>query len=291
MMAAADPAQFESERLDQSAKLGKSDIPEVARRQSLPEPALARACHTANPAAIAGNRGSSEVARVSGKVDAVRVPKEIYFASRVMQSPRPDIHIVGHWTYPKGTKKTVYVFASHCDSVELTLEGKSIGKNNHPADGYVYAFPDITWSAGTLKATGYRDGNPVCTHELTTVGEAKAIKLTPIVGPGGLKADGQDVALFDVEVVDAQGRRCPTDESRIDFTVTGPALWRGGYNSGIVDSTNNLFLNTECGINRVAIRSTLTPGAIALTATRKSLTPATAELSSATVALEKDSPG
>jgi len=238
-----------------------------------------------------GRQDSSEVCRVSGKVDAVRVPKEIYFASRVMQSPRPDIHIVGHWTYPKGTKKTVYVFASHCDSVELTLEGKSIGKNNHPADGYVYAFPDITWSAGTLKATGYRDGNPVCTHELTTVGEAKAIKLTPIVGPGGLKADGQDVALFDVEVVDAQGRRCPTDESRIDFTVTGPALWRGGYNSGIVDSTNNLFLNTECGINRVAIRSTLTPGAIALTATRKSLTPATAELSSATVALEKDSPG
>jgi beta-galactosidase len=38
--------------------------------------------------------------RVSGKVDAVRLPKEIYFAHRVMQNEQPDIHILGHWTYP-----------------------------------------------------------------------------------------------------------------------------------------------------------------------------------------------
>ena len=34
-----------------------------------------------------GRQQSSEVARVSGKVDAVRLPKEIYFAHRVMQNP------------------------------------------------------------------------------------------------------------------------------------------------------------------------------------------------------------
>ena len=38
--------------------------------------------------------------RVSGKVDAVRLPKEIYFVERVMQNEKPDIHIIGHWTYP-----------------------------------------------------------------------------------------------------------------------------------------------------------------------------------------------
>ena len=47
-----------------------------------------------------GRQDSSEVCRVSGKVDAVRLPKEIYFAHRVMQSETPDIHILGHWTYP-----------------------------------------------------------------------------------------------------------------------------------------------------------------------------------------------
>jgi beta-galactosidase len=46
----------------------------------------------------------------------------------------------------------------------------------------------------------------------------------------------------------------------------------------VVDSTNNLYLNTECGINRVAIRSTLTPGKITLGASRQGLESATVEV-------------
>jgi beta-galactosidase len=174
----------------------------------------------------------------------------------------------------------VYVI-SNCDSVELNLNGKSLGKVNHPTNGYVFAFPDIAWSPGTLKAAGLVHGKTVTEYALTTAGPAVALKLTPIVGPGGLKADGADVALFDVEAVDAQGRRCPTDEARVDFAMTGPGIWRGGYNSGIIESTNNTYLNTECGINRVAIRSTLTPGKITLTAIRGGLKSATVEIESA----------
>jgi len=86
-----------------------------------------------------------------------------------------------------------------------------------------------------------------------------------------LQADGQDVAFFDVEVVDANGQRCPTDDARVDFTCSGPGIWRGGYNSGKTDSTNNLFLNTELGINRVFVRSTLTAGTIIVAASRSAL--------------------
>jgi beta-galactosidase len=82
--------------------------------------------------------------------------------------------------------------------------------------------------------------------------------------------------MFDVEVVDAKGMRCPTDDARIDFTCTGPATWRGGYNSGKVNSTNNLWLNTELGINRVAVRATRTAGAVTVTAKRDGLKPAQA---------------
>ena len=96
-----------------------------------------------------GRQDSSEVCRVSGKVDSVRLPKEMYFVQRVMQSASADIHIVGHWTYPEGTKKTVYVAANHCDSVALTLNGKVIGTSSTPQDDFVYAFPDVTFAAGT----------------------------------------------------------------------------------------------------------------------------------------------
>ena len=106
-----------------------------------------------------GRQDSSEVCRVSGKVDAVRLPKEIYYAHRVMQNNKPDLHILGHWSYPleqpaspeepavpgrpaapgrppmpdlpaipaqpaHQTAKTIYVVAN-TESVELFLNGKS----------------------------------------------------------------------------------------------------------------------------------------------------------------------
>jgi beta-galactosidase len=233
-----------------------------------------------------GRQDSSEVARVSGKVDAVRLPKEAYYAYRVMQNPRPDLHIVGHWTYPAGTKKTIYVIANHCEAVELSMNGRPLGRADQPTNGYVFAFPDVIWELGTIKATGYDgQGKIVCTDALTTAGPAKRVKLTVTTGPGGVRADGADVALFDVEVCGADGQRCPTDQARIDFTIDGPGVWRGGYNSGKVGSTNNLYVDTECGINRVAIRSTLAPGVSTLTASRPGLASATVHVNSVPIEL------
>jgi len=248
-----------------------------------------------------GRQDSSEVCRVSGKVDSVRLPKEAYYVYRVMQNPDPDIHIIGHWTYPTNTVKTIYVAANHCDSVELFVNGKSLGTTNQSCDfvdtfsgankdlgntGYIYAFPAVHFEPGVIKTTGTADGKVVAQDEIQTAGLAKTLKLTAHTGPNGLHADASDVALFDVEVVDAQGRRCPTDEARVDFKLDGPAVWRGGYNSGVTNSINNLYLDTECGINRVAIRSTLQPGVITLTATRNGLEPATVTIQSQPVQIK-----
>ena len=227
-----------------------------------------------------GRQDSSEVARVSGKVDAVRLPKQAYYVYRVMQNPAPDLHIIGHWNYPAKTVKTIYVAANHCDSVELFVNGESLGKSRTPTNGCIFAFPTIKFAAGQISAVGMAKGKVVAEDEIETAGAAKQIRLTPHVSPAGLTADGSDVAFFDVEIVDAQGRRCPTDAARVDFKLTGPAIWRGGYNSGKTNSVNNLWLDTECGINRVAIRSTQTPGKITLTATRAGLEPATIKLES-----------
>jgi beta-galactosidase len=220
---------------------------------------------------------------VSGKVDAVRLPKEIYYAFRVAGNTKPDIHIVGHWNYPAGTKKTMYVLANTA-SVGLSVNGAAEIKSSTPADHYTFSFPNITWATGSIKAVGYdASGAQVCSHEVKTAGPATAIKLTPTVGPNGLQADGADVAMFDVEVVDASGNRRPDDEARIDFAMTGPGTWRGGVNECMVNSTNNTYLNTECGINRVFIRSQTTAGAITLNATRTGLAAGTATVTSKAV--------
>ncbi|MGA2232456.1 MAG: DUF4982 domain-containing protein [Tepidisphaeraceae bacterium] len=233
-----------------------------------------------------GRQDSSEVCRVSGKVDAMRLPKEIYFAERVMQNEKPDIHIIGHWTYPANTTKTMYVIANNVDSVEFFVNGVSHGKVTQPDSGYIYAFPKIKFEPGTIKAVGYKDGQIVAEHDLKTAGDPAAIKLTLHTSPDGLHADGEDAALIDFEVVDANGERCPTDDARVDFTCDGPAIWRGGYNSGKINSTNNLYLNTECGINRVAVRSTENPGTITVTASRPGLQSATVTIESQAVPIK-----
>jgi beta-galactosidase len=230
-----------------------------------------------------GRQFGSEVARVSGKMDAVRLPKEIYFARRVMQNDQPDIHIIGHWTYPARTAKTVYVI-SNCQAVELFVNGVSRGTAK-PESGYIFAFPDVRFEPGTIKAVGYNRGESAAEDSIKTAGRAARIKLTVHTGPNGLQADGSDVALIDFEVVDSAGIRCPTDEARVDFSVRGPAIWRGGYNSGIINSTNNLYLSTECGINRVAVKSTMSPGTISVTASRAGLIGGSVEIVSDPVAI------
>jgi beta-galactosidase len=89
------------------------------------------------------------------------------------------------------------------------------------------------------------------------------------------------VAYFDVEVVDDKGRVCPLDYSRIDFEVTGPAEFLGGYNSGVKDLKHDKsYVYAECGTSRVFIRSTREPGQITVTAKREGMKPVTETVSS-----------
>jgi len=235
-----------------------------------------------------GGRDAAEVDRAGGEVDAVRLPKEAYYVLRAMFDARdPQVHIIGHWTYPAGTKKTVYV-ACNRKSVELFVNGKSLGFGKPIADGpYMFAFKDVAWEPGEIKAVAYSDNKVVSQHALHTAGPAVALRLTPIVNPnGGLRADGSDILLLNVEAVDAKGERCPTFQQRVDFETRGEGIWRGGYNSGKTNSINHPYLDLECGINRVAVRATRMAGKITVKAMCNGLRYATVTVRSAPIKTE-----
>lgn len=241
-----------------------------------------------------GGRVSSEVARAGGEVDGVRLPKEAYYVCRTIFRDDPQVHIIGHWTYPEGTTKTVYV-TSNADDVELFVNGRSLG-HGAVSDRYLFTFADVGWEAGEIKAVASvaekaGENSPakvavVATQSKHTVGPAVALRMTPITAPGGLRADGSDIALMDVEAVDAKGERCPTFQARVDFEIQGPGVWRGGYNSGKIKSTNNTWLDLEAGINRVAVRATRTPGAITVRVKGEGLKPASIAIHSTLVKVE-----
>ncbi|HWA25018.1 MAG TPA: DUF4982 domain-containing protein [Lacunisphaera sp.] len=236
-----------------------------------------------------GGRVAVEVARASGEVDGVRLPKEAYYVCRTMFRSDPQVHIIGHWTYPAGTKKTVYV-VSNCPEVELLLNGRSLGFGQK-SDHFLFTFPDLAWEPGELRAVASFPGKTAATDSLRTAGAPATLRLTTITGPGGLRADGSDVALIDVEALDASGLRCPTFQQRVDFDCTGPAVWRGGYNSGKLDSINHPYLDLEAGVNRVAVRATRQAGPITVVARSPGLAPGSVTFESrAIVAMDGGSP-
>jgi beta-galactosidase len=236
------------------------------------------------------HRGAENYRR-SGEVDALRITKENYFAHQVMWDgwvdiEKPRIHIVGHWNYTPAVTKDVYVISS-ADKVELLVNGKSLGFGEQ-SNRFLYTFKNVSWQAGTIAATGYdAQGKKIGTAEKSTAGEAYAVKLTPIVSPAGFKANGHDLALVEVEVTDAKGKRCPTALNLIHFRLEGAAEWRGGMAQGPDNYILSKDLPVECGVNRVLIRSTTQAGKIVLTAKADGLRPATLTLNTLPVMVKQ----
>lgn len=227
--------------------------------------------------------------RRSGDTDPMRIPKDSYFAHQVMwdgwvDTENPRLHIVGHWNYEPGVVKPVYV-VSNTDSVALFLNGKIMGQAQRDYH-FLFTFDKIAFTPGVLEAVGYNDGKEVARMQLRTAGKPAKLKLSAIQHPKGWKADGADLVLLQVEVVDAEGNRCPLANDLIHFTVEGPAEWRGGIAQGPDNYILSEKLPVECGVNRALLRSSVTAGKVVVRAEAEGLASASLELVSSPVEVQ-----
>jgi hypothetical protein len=219
-------------------------------------------------------RGNENYRR-SGEVDAMRIPKDGFYAHQVMwdgwvdvESPR--IHVIGHWNYADSVVKDVFVISS-AEAVKLFINGELAGEGEQQYR-FLYTFKNIKWHAGTIRAVGYnKDGTQVCETEKKTAGVPVSVRLKSIVSPTGMKADGADLALVEVEVVDQQGMRCPTALNLVNFSLEGEGVWKGGIAQGPDNYIMSTSLPVECGVNRILIRSTNRAGTIVVTAKSEGL--------------------
>lgn len=219
--------------------------------------------------------------RRSGDTDPMRIPKDSYFAHQVMwdgwvDTENPRLHIVGHWNYEPGVVKPVYV-VSNTDSVALFLNGKPMGQAQRDYH-FLFTFDKIAFTPGVLEAVGYNDGKEAARMQLRTAGKPAKLNLAAIQHPKGWKADGADLVLLQVEVVDAEGNRCPLANDLIYFTVEGPAEWRGGIAQGPDNYILSEKLPVECGVNRALLRSSVTAGKVVVRAEAEGLASASLEL-------------
>ena len=284
------------------------------------------------------HRGESNY-RTSGVVDAMRLPKDAFFAHQVMwdgwvEPEEARMYIIGHWNRGKAPLSSpegntivhntneapsgavggapVYV-VSTADSVELFVNGKSQGMGRRSFQ-WLFTWDSIRFEPGRLEAVPYyrsksieapsgtvRGGSVI----LETVGDPYALKLTAIENPEGTKADGADMVLVQVEVVDSEGRRCPLDDRMLHFQLWGEGQWVGGIGQrenalfsapvsgkgdGLLDAADvmnhsdnyvgHLSLPVACGVNRVLLRTTTTAGEIGLSVQAEGVKPAYLTLTS-----------
>ena len=130
------------------------------------------------------HRGAENYRR-SGEVDAMRIPKDGFFAHQVMWDgwvdvDQPRAHLLGHWNYAAGTVKTVTVLSS-AHRVLLMLNGKPLGAAE-ASEPFVFRFDGVAFAPGELRAVGLdKTGRKVCEDMRVTAGAPAALKLLSLI--------------------------------------------------------------------------------------------------------------
>jgi hypothetical protein len=155
-----------------------------------------------------------------GCMDLCGFPKMAFYLHQAQWVKyKPILTLVPHWNWPGQEGKPIKVMAlANCDSVELSLNGKSLGEN--PVDKYEMVFWDVPYAPGKLEAVGKQDGKVVSHFTVETTGEPVALRLVP--DRTTLAGDGRDAMPVTVEALDAAGRPVPTANLLVNFAISGP---------------------------------------------------------------------
>ena len=154
-----------------------------------------------------------------GILDYCGFPKDEAYYLKAWWTDEPVLHILPHWNLDghEGDSIDVWVY-SNCDEVQLTVNGKNLGRQAMPKNGH------LSWRAvyrpGSVRAVGYKDGKRVMTETVETTGAPARIVLSadrPVI-----QADGRDVAVCRVELQDKKKRFVPTACDELTFSVSGP---------------------------------------------------------------------
>ena len=157
-----------------------------------------------------------------GIVDTCGFPKDIYFMYQSMWDSRPMIHILPHWTHESGNID-VWLY-SNCASVELFLNGTSLGKKtlSHRGTKNQYAYT-VAYAAGTIVANGYDSSGKLVAQDVQyTAGTPAKLALSSDKTAVSIASD--DLVYITCDVLDKNGTLCPNADNSVTFTVVGGTI-------------------------------------------------------------------
>jgi beta-galactosidase len=225
--------------------------------------------------------GWPAVSSAFGIMDTCGFEKDAFYLHKAWWTAEPFVHVLPHWNWDAGREVRVMTYAN-CDEVELFLNGEPLGRKAiDPIDMAMWRMP---YRPGQLRAVGYRDGRVVAEKIVETTGPAVALGLEvhPSAPADVIPADGACALPITVFALDAQGRRVPTADDHVTFTLDGPAKILGVGNGDPtchepdMASSRSLFR----GLAQVIVQTSTTPGEIMVIATAPNRAPAALTLTS-----------
>jgi beta-galactosidase len=200
-----------------------------------------------------------------GIVDMCGFPKDNFYYYKAWWGSEPVLHLFPHWNWEQREGEPISVWVhSNLDSVELFLNGKSYGSQR------VLPLTHLEWSVkyepGVLEARGTKDGKVVLVEKRETTGAPESIRLTP--DRSEINADGEDVVVLRIEVLDKEGRPVPTADNMISFKVSGEGALIGVGNGdpNCQESDKAPRRSLFNGLAQLIVQASKTPGRITIEA-------------------------
>lgn len=219
-----------------------------------------------------------------GVIDLCGFPKDTFYYYQAWWTEKPVLHLFPHWNWPglEGQEIAVWVH-SNLDRVELFHNGQSLGAKEVLIDQHLAW--NVKYAQGAIEARGFKGGKPIMTVKRETTGAPAKLVLRP--ERQELAADGEDVAMFVVEVHDAQGRLVPIADNEVTFRLTGPGQVIGVGNGDPTSHESDIGTSRKAfsGLCLAIVHSTKTAGPITVEVESPGLAGAKASIPSKAVKL------
>jgi beta-galactosidase len=150
-----------------------------------------------------------------GIMDVCGFPKNNYYYYQSWWSDRDVLHIFPHWNWQPGEKVAVWA-QTNCDSVELLLNGASLGRQHVPRNAHVaWSVPFVP---GSIEARAWRGSRVLVDRRETTGVPARLVLASD---RETIRADGEDVSVVTVTALDKSGREVPLANGMVRFIASG----------------------------------------------------------------------
>ena len=203
-----------------------------------------------------------------GIVDMCGFPKDTFYYYKAWWVKEPALHLFPHWNWEgrEGEPIKIWVY-SNLEEVELQVNGVSAGSQNVPHLGHVEW--TVKYQPGMIEVRASKSGKVVLTEKRETSGTPASIRMT--ADRSEIDADGEDIAVIRVEVLDKQGRAVPTAGNLIGFKVDGAGslIGVGNGDPNCQQSDKEPRRSLFNGLAQVIVQSTKEPGEIHIEAMKE----------------------